>query len=269
MQHYLAPLLKPKSVALVGASEQPGSLGRTVYREPARRQFHGAVYAVNPNHRRVFGRRAYATLAAIGKPIDLAVIAAPAGAVPGILDDARARMRDRGADVVSGQRRRRRRPRAGGARSRRSPRKRGIRLLGPGAFGVVRTDIGLNATFCAPIALPGPARAGRAVRRRLHGDARFRRHRCRWASRRSCRSAAASTSASANCSTRWCTIRRPTASCCTSKRVGDARPFVSALRAAARTKPVVVLKAGRSLERCARRSTRWARRRPTPCSTRR
>ena len=34
-------------------------------------------------------------------------------------------------------------------------RKRGIRLLGPGAFGVVRTDIGLNATFCAPTALPG------------------------------------------------------------------------------------------------------------------
>ena len=52
MQHYLAPLLKPTSVALVGASDKAGSLGRTVYENILAGDFKGAVYAVNPNRRR-------------------------------------------------------------------------------------------------------------------------------------------------------------------------------------------------------------------------
>ena len=77
----------PKSVALVGASDRAGSLGRSVFENLLAGAFKGDVYAVNPGHRRVFGQRAYATVAAIGKPIDLVVIAAPAAAVPGLLDD--------------------------------------------------------------------------------------------------------------------------------------------------------------------------------------
>ena len=82
MHHYLSPLLTPKSVALVGASERTGSLGRTVFENLLAGQFHGEIFAVNPNHRRLFGRPAHATLAAIGKPIDLAVIATPPSTVP-------------------------------------------------------------------------------------------------------------------------------------------------------------------------------------------
>ena len=84
MRHYLSPLFAPKSVALVGASDRVGSLGRTVFENLLSGQFAGDIYAVNPNHRSVFGRRAYASLAAIGKPIDLAIIATPPAPIAGI-----------------------------------------------------------------------------------------------------------------------------------------------------------------------------------------
>src|SRR5436190_1066888 len=93
LEHYLAPLLKPQSVALVGASDQAGSLGRTVFENLLAAAYTGTIYAVNPHHRRMFDRRVYASIAAIGKPIDLAIIAIPAGAVPDVLDDAQARIR--------------------------------------------------------------------------------------------------------------------------------------------------------------------------------
>ena len=85
MQHYLYPLLMPKSVALVGASDRPGSLGRSVFENLRSGAFKGDIYAVNPRHRRVSGQRSYASVSAIGKPIDLVVITAPAAAVPGLL----------------------------------------------------------------------------------------------------------------------------------------------------------------------------------------
>ncbi len=57
--HYLRPLLAPDSVALVGASERPGSLGRVVYENMLAGEFKGELYAVNPGHAKVLGRPAY------------------------------------------------------------------------------------------------------------------------------------------------------------------------------------------------------------------
>ena len=88
LQHYLRPLLAPASVALVGASDKPGSLGRIVFENLLDGGFKGELYAVNPSHRRVLGQRCFASLAAIGKPVDLALIAVPCAAVTGVLDDA-------------------------------------------------------------------------------------------------------------------------------------------------------------------------------------
>ena len=144
----------PKSVALVGASDRAGSLGRSVFENLLAGKFKGDVYAVNPSHRKVFGQKAYASVATIGKPVDLVVIAAPAAAIPGLLD--RMHPKVRAAIVMST-------PDAtdpAAARAWRrdvcaAARKRGIRLVGPGAFGVIRTDIGLNATFGTTPTLPG------------------------------------------------------------------------------------------------------------------
>ena len=246
MRHYLSPLFAPKSVALVGASDRVGSLGRTVFENLLSGQFAGDIYAVNPNHRSVFGRRAYASLAAIGKPIDLAIIATPPAPIAGILDDDRARLET--AVLMSF-------PEMADASAARAWRRnvatiakrRGIRLLGPGAFGIVRTDIGLNATFCAPMALPGRlalvAQSGAVCTAMLDFAAPMQ--------------IGFSTVMSVGGGIDLGFGELLEALVYDSatdgillyvESVGDARTFMSALRAAARTKPVVVLKAGRSLE---------------------
>ena len=88
MHHYLRPLLKPASFALVGASERPGSFGRVVLENVAAAGYTGAFYAVNPGHRKVLGHRSWRSVHAIGKPVELVVIAVPCDAVPGVLADA-------------------------------------------------------------------------------------------------------------------------------------------------------------------------------------
>ena len=153
MQHYLRPLLSPASVAMVGASERPGSVGRTAFENLLAGGFKGRIHAVNPRHSTVLGQPCVPTLAAIGTSIDLAVIATPAVAVAGVLDDAAAVGLEAAVVMTSAPA-----GRAGEAWAREvreAARRHRIRLVGAGAFGVIRTDIGLDATFCAPRARPG------------------------------------------------------------------------------------------------------------------
>src|ERR1051325_11719644 len=86
--HYLQPLLAPRSVALLGATERAGALGSIVYRNLAAGALHGELFAVHTKHPRVLDRRAYARLADLPFPPDLAVIATPARTVPGIIEEA-------------------------------------------------------------------------------------------------------------------------------------------------------------------------------------
>lgn len=246
MQHYLRPLLMPSSVALVGASDRAGSIGRSVFENLLAGGFKGDIYAVNPAHRRVLGQRAYAAIAAINKPVDLAVIAAPAASVPGLIDNMRAQVR---AAVVMST------PSAtdpAGARAWRrdvsaAARKRNIRLVGPGAFGIIRTDIGLNATFGATPTLAGRlalvSQSGAVCTAMLDFAAPMH--------------IGFSTVISLGGAVDVnfgelldALVQDPVTDgiLLYVESVGDARAFVSALRAAARIKPVVVLKAGRSLE---------------------
>ncbi|MBA3505222.1 MAG: GNAT family N-acetyltransferase [Betaproteobacteria bacterium] len=189
-------------------------------------------------------------MADIRKPIDLAVIVAPVIAVPSILHDERAQLRT--AIIMSA-------PSTSDGAMTPAWRSdvaavaaaRNVRLLGPGAFGVVRTDIGLNATFCAPPTLRGrlalvsqsgavctamldfaaPMRIGFSSVISLGGgiDVGF---------------GELLDSLLLDAETEGILLYV--------ESIADARKFMSALRAAARTKPVVVLKAGRSLESGAR-----------------
>ena len=147
MHHYLRPLLVPASFALVGASERAGSLGRVVMENVLAGGYAGAFHAVNPRHRTLFGRPCHASLAAIGERVELAVIAVPCDAVPGVLADA-AKAGVRAALLLTAT------PAGDAALARRWSHdvaalaaKNAIRLVGPGAFGVIRSGIGLNATF--------------------------------------------------------------------------------------------------------------------------
>ena len=242
MQHYLSPLLKPQSVALVGASDQAGSLGRTVYENILAGAFKGPVYAVNPNRPRVFGRRTYSSLGAIGEPVDLVVIAAPPAAVPDILDDPKARIR--AAVLMSFPDTDN--PSVGSVWQRdvlAIAKRRGIRLVGPGAFGIVRTDIGLNATFCAPSALPGRlalvSQSGAVCTAMLDFATQMQ------------IGFSTVTSLGGGIDVGFGELLDALVLDAGTdgillyvEAVGPARPFLSALRAAARIKPVVVLKGG-------------------------
>jgi len=243
--HHLWPLLAPRTIALMGASDRAGSLGRIVCENLLAGGFHGPLYLVNARHNNVQGRKAYRSLRAVDRPVDLAVICVPAEAVPDAIDQCRGRVR--AAVVMSSTAASRpeayvRWRRKIAARARAA----GIRLLGPASFGIMRPIIGLNATFGTATAIPGRlalisqsgAIAGALLDFAHAAGVGF--------------SSVVALGAAADVDfgevLEFALADAQTDSIVLYvERVRDARPFVSALRAAARTKPVVVLKAGRSL----------------------
>ena len=246
LHHYLRPLLMPASVALVGASERAGSLGRVVFENLLDAGYTGEIHAINPDRRRVLGHKSLPRIATVGRPIDLVVVATPCTEVIDVLDEA-ARSGAGAAVVLSpppadeGDARRWKRDVGAFAR------RRGIRWLGPHAFGVMRPSIGLNAT-----AGVGHARAGRLALVAQSGAM-----------------CTALLDFAAPAGIGFSSVvalgggvdigfgelldallldTDTDAILLYVESVRDARRFLSALRAAARTKPVVVLKAGRSME---------------------
>ena len=87
-RHALAPLLAPASVALVGATEREGALGRLVWQNLAAGGLRGALSAVNPKYTKIFGQRCYARLADLPQPPDAAVFVTPARTLPGLIAEA-------------------------------------------------------------------------------------------------------------------------------------------------------------------------------------
>jgi acetyltransferase len=151
----LDPIFQPRSVAVVGATDKAGSVGRTLLWNLISHPFGGAVFPVNPRRSSVLGIKAYPNLAAIPDPVDLAVVVTPAPAVPAILAEC-VDKRVRGVIVISAGFRE-----AGpeGAELERQVaeqvRRGGMRLVGPNCLGVMNPRTGLNATFAAGIARPG------------------------------------------------------------------------------------------------------------------
>lgn len=97
----LDPIMRPKSVAVIGASDKPGKVGRAIIQNYIDVGFPGEIYPVNiAGYESVLGKKAYKRIGEIKKPIDLAVIAVPAEFVPGsIIECGRAKVK--GIVVVS------------------------------------------------------------------------------------------------------------------------------------------------------------------------
>lgn len=153
----------PRSVAVVGASSDPGSVGHAVLAnllfgqiEGRNRDegFDGPVYAINLKGETIFDQPSHTSLAEVGDPIDLIVVAIPPPHIPGLLDEA-GEVGARGAIIIS----------AGFAemgeeghalqdRVRDTAARRGIRLVGPNCLGIIRPPK-LNASFAARSPLPG------------------------------------------------------------------------------------------------------------------
>jgi acetyltransferase len=154
-QHYLTPLFEPKSIAIVGASETPGSVGATLVRNMRDSDYGGKLYLVNPRHDTVFGEPSYASVEAIPQRLDLAVVCTRAATVPGIVD-ACGRAGTRAVAVISGGF-----SEAGthGAALERAAvenaRRHRVRLLGPNCLGLMRPSNGINLTFAHSSAIAG------------------------------------------------------------------------------------------------------------------
>ncbi|HEY8524666.1 MAG TPA: GNAT family N-acetyltransferase [Acidimicrobiales bacterium] len=153
----VARLLTPRAVAVIGASRNPATVGHQVLLNLLNGGFDGTVYPVNPGATHVASVRAYPSVLDVPDPVDLAVIAVPAGAALDVVEQC-ARKGVRGLVVLSagfGEV-------AGGGdaqrRLRDAARRHGMRLVGPNCLGVANTAVGLNATF-SPFA-PRPGRVG-------------------------------------------------------------------------------------------------------------
>ncbi len=151
----LRHILTPASVAVIGASRRPASIGWAILQNITTGNFPGAVYAVNPSVAELNGVRCVPSAAALPEEIDLAVVAAPAAAVPGIAEQCGQRGVRALAVITAGL--------SGAARAELLGicRRHGMRLVGPACFGVANTSIALDATFAARH--PEPGKAGLAL----------------------------------------------------------------------------------------------------------
>ncbi len=152
----LEHLFQPGSVAVIGASDRPQSLGATLMRNLLEGGFAGPIWPVNPKHASVAGRPAYPDVASLPQPPDLAVICTPAPTVPGLID-ALGRRGTRAAVVLTAGLSATTAP--GGPSLRQAmcdaARPYLLRILGPNCVGLLVPGIGLNASFAHGAALPG------------------------------------------------------------------------------------------------------------------
>ncbi len=243
-RHYLQPLLAPRSVALVGATEREGALGAIVYRNLAAGGLRGELYAVNPKHRSIAGKPAWPRLSKLPLVPDLAVIATPARTVPGIIEDAGAAGVRAAVVLTSGFGETGMSGRALQEETVAAARRGGVRVLGPNCLGIMRTDVGLDATFARTPALPGKlalvSQSGAICGAILD-----------WAHTAGVGfTSVVSLGGAADVDFGEVLdflVADPATEAILAyiEGIRDARRFMSALRAAARAKPVVVLKVGR------------------------
>ena len=151
----LQSIFAPKNVAVIGATEKQGSVGRTILWNLISSPFGGAVFPINPKRPSLLGIKAYPTIRDVPDQVDLAVIVTPSTSIPGIIAEC-AEAGVKGAIVIS----------AGfkevgpaGVELERqlllNAHKGGMRIVGPNCLGVMNPISGLNATFAAGMARKG------------------------------------------------------------------------------------------------------------------
>ena len=244
--HPLDAIFTPHSVAVVGATDRPGSIGRAVLWSLVSNPFGGTVYPVSDKRTSVLGIKAYRSVGEIPEPVDLAVIVTPADSVPGVISQCIA-AGVRGAIVIS----------AGfkehGEHGKELERQileqlhdSGMRLIGPNCLGVMNPVSGLNATF-ASNSMP---RAGNVAFISQSGAL------CTaildWAQQEMV-GFSAFVSIGSMLDVDWGDLidylgndPRTHSIVMYMESVGDARSFLSAAREVSLNKPIIVIKAGRS-----------------------
>lgn len=154
-RHPLDCIFRPRSVAVIGASEREGSVGRTLLWNLIRSPFGGTVFPVNPQRHSVLGIKSYRDIASVPEIVDLVIIATPAATVPQVIRECVA-VGVKGAIIISagfkeiGEQ--------GAALEQEvlaEARKGGMRIIGPNCLGLMNPLAGLNATFAGTSARSG------------------------------------------------------------------------------------------------------------------
>jgi acetyltransferase len=241
----LDAIFAPKSIAVIGASQREGSVGRTVLWNLISHPFGGTVFPVNPKRHSVLGIKAYPNIAAVPEPVDLAIVITPASTVPGVIGEC-VDAGVKGAIVLS----------AGfkeigttGAELEQQVlqqvRRGKMRLIGPNCLGVMNPHTGLNATFAHGMALPGKvgfiSQSGALCTAILD-----------WSFRENV-GFSAFISIGSMLDVGWGDLiyylgddPHTESIVIYMESIGDARSFLSAAREVALTKPIIVIKAGRT-----------------------
>jgi acetyltransferase len=243
----LDAIFRPDTVAVVGASDRPGSVGRTIMWNLISNTFGGTVYPVNARRQNVLGIKAYPSISEIPERVDLAVIASPAPTVPGIIREC-VESEVRGAIIISAGFRETGPEGAELERQVLEEARRGrMRIIGPNCLGVMNPTTGLNATFAGAMARPGNvgflSQSGALMTAIL--DRSFVEN----------VGFSAFVSVGSMMDVGWGDLiyylgdDRVTESIVIyMESVGDARSFLSAAREVSLTKPIIVIKAGRTAE---------------------
>lgn len=244
-RHPLDAIFAPKTVAVIGATEKAGSVGRTLLWNLISNPFGGTVFPVNPQRPSVLGIKAYPTIAAVPEQVELAVIATPAQTVPGVINEC-VEAGVKGAIIIS----------AGFKETGiagveleqqilEQARRGKMRIIGPNCLGVMSPLTGLNATFASAMARPGSvgfiSQSGALCTSILD-----------WSFRENV-GFSAFMSIGSMLDVGWGDLisylgddPRTQSIVIYMESIGDARSFLSAAREVALTKPIIVIKAGRT-----------------------
>jgi acetyltransferase len=241
----LDALFVPDSVAVIGATERPGSMGRTVLSNLIEGRFRSKVYAVNPSRSEVLGLKAYKSIGDLPQQVDLAMVVTPAIAVAHVIGECVDAGAKAAVVISAGFREQGPEGTALEQQIQQQLRRGTMRLIGPNCLGIMNPAIGLNATFARGSPKPGNvaflSQSGALVTAILG-----------WSQREQVGfSAIVSTGSMLDVG--WGDLidyfgddPHTHSILVYMESVGDARSFLSAAREVSLSKPIIVIKAGRS-----------------------
>lgn len=241
----LDSIFSPKNVAVIGATETVGSVGRTIVWNLISTPFGGTVFPVNPKRPSILGIKAYPSIKEVPAKVDLAVLVTPATSVPALISECvdagvkgaiiiSAGFKEIGPEGVELERQVMENARRGR-----------MRVIGPNCLGVMNPLTGINATFAAAMARPGKvaflSQSGALLTGVLD-----------WSFRENV-GFSAFVSVGSMLDVGWGDLiqyfgddPRTEAIVMYMETIGDARAFISAAREVAYTKPIIVIKPGRT-----------------------
>lgn len=244
-EHPLDPFFRPKNIAVIGATENPGSVGRTTLWNLISSPFGGAVFPVNPKRDSVLGIKSYKSVKEIPAEVDLAVIVTQSKLIPGLVAECgeigvksavviSAGFKEAGPEGVELERQLLANAKAAG-----------IRIIGPNCLGIMVPPSGVNATFAAGMARTGSvgflSQSGALCTAVLD-----------WSLKEQVGFSAFMSLGSMS-DVGWGDLiyylgndPKTRSILIYMESVGDARSFLSAAREVAYTKPIIVIKAGRT-----------------------